>query len=260
MSEPAPRNEEAWRALLTGPDPMFARSRALFQHIPHEPRCKMCAAPFAGPGAPLMRLVGMGRWSKNPKYCARCKNMIEKRHGGAEIESTFLFADMRGSTAMGEQLSPTEFREMLDRFYGIATRELVDSDAIIDKFVGDEVVAIFIPALNGERHAAKAVEAARRLLAATVAASDGGKPFPIGIGVNTGVAFVGAVGDAANPDMTALGDAVNTAARLASAAGAREILVSSSTAAAAGLQTDALEHRALELKGKQLPTDVYVLA
>jgi adenylate cyclase len=83
---------------------------------------------------------------------------------------------------------------------------------------------------------------------------------PLGVGVHTGTAYVGAVGAAGNVvDITALGDAVNTAARLASAAATGEIIVSEESAGAADVAVDLLEHRSLDLKGKSGPVPVVVL-
>jgi adenylate cyclase len=83
--------------------------------------------------------------------------------------------------------------------------------------------------------------------------------IPIGIGVNTGIAYVGAVGTAEHVEFTALGDTVNATARLASAAGPGELLVSDSTVEAAGLDVSSAEHRDLELRGKSEPFGVVVL-
>jgi adenylate cyclase len=255
-TEPAAPSEadrsEIWRAVLMGTDPEFRKARAFYKHLPTDPRCKMCGVPFAGPLAPIMRMRGRGRWSKNPKYCGVCFGKLTVLRGGAEIPCTLLFADVRGSTELAEHISSTEFRALLSRFYDTAGRILVEEDAIVDKFVGDEVMAIFIPALAQERHAARAVAAAREILGAV-------QDLPIGIGIHTGNAFVGSVGEAPHTELTALGDVVNTAARLASAAAAGEILVSREAADAAGLESGPLEHRSLELKGKSVPTDVVVL-
>jgi adenylate cyclase len=245
-------NEQLWRGVLMGTDPQLRKMRAFYKHIPRAPRCKMCAAPFAGPVAPILRMRGRGRWTKNPNYCGRCFSFLSNARGGADIPCTLLFADVRGSTELAERISSSEFSRLLNRFYDAAARILIDHDAIVDKFVGDEVVAIFIPALAEERHAARAVAAAQAILAAV-------DDLPIGIGIQTGNAYVGAVGEAPRTELTALGDVVNTAARLASAAGAGEILVSREAADAAGLESAALEHRSLELKGKSVPTDVVVV-
>ena len=248
-----------WETVLDGTDPRFRRFRSFLRRIPHGPRCKMCYAPFEGPGAPFMRAMGRRRWAKNPNYCGSCVTWLGDRHGGAEIELSFLFADVRGSTGLGERLSPTEFSELLNRFYEVASRVVIEHEGLVDKFVGDEIVAFFPPGFVGPEHAAVAVDAARAMLEATGHGSDAGPWLPIGAGVHSGVAFVGAVGERGVTDFTALGDAVNTTARLASAAGAGEILVSRAAATAAALDTAGIEERHLELRGRTEPIDVVVL-
>jgi adenylate cyclase len=232
--------------------------RRIFKRIPHEPRCSLCAAPFAGIGAPVMRLIGKRPSDKSPNMCMTCFTFLARHHGGAEVECTLLFADIRGSTTLAEGMSSTAFRGLLDRFYDVAAKVVFDQDGGVDKFVGDELMALFFPLLAGERHVARAVEAARALLLATGHADRGGPWLPVGAGVHTGLAWVGAVGEGAHTALTAVGDVVNTAARLASAATAGEILVTAEAASAAGLGPD-LERRRLELKGKQLVTEVVAL-
>jgi adenylate cyclase len=156
-------------------------------------------------------------------------------------------------------MSPTAFRTLLDRFYDIAARVLVAHDGIVDKFVGDEVVGIFIPALAHREHPARAIEAARALLDATGHGGPRVPWLPVGVGVATGTAFVGSVGGSHTAAMTALGDIVNVTARLASAAGPGEILVNDRAAQRAVLDTGSLEVRELELKGKTQRTTVYVV-
>ena len=252
-------NEAMWRAILDGTDPVYARTRRRLKHLPGTPRCKMCAAPFGGPAGMLMRWRGRAPWPKNPDYCGACFQLLDRYHGGAEIESSFLFADIRGSTTLAEGITPTAFRTLLDRFYDVAAHVLVAHDGIVDKFVGDEVVGIFIPALAHEQHPARAVAAARALLDATGHGDHGGPWLPVGVGVATGTAFVGSVGETHAAAMTALGDIVNVTARLASAAGPGEILVNDRAAERAGLETGLLELRRLELKGKTKRTTVYVV-
>jgi adenylate cyclase len=262
MSEPGlptgGPNEAIWRAILLGTEPRYAKTRAWLKHVPSAPRCKMCAAPFGGVGRPLMRLVGRQRWSKNPTYCGNCFGVISTMHGGAEIEASFLFADVRGSTSLAERISPTDFRRLLDRFYDLAARIVVQHDGIVDKFVGDEIVALFIPALARAAHAASAIDAAREILEATGHRDEGAPWLPVGAGVHTGVAFVGSVGEPPVTELTALGDIVNTTARLASAAAAGEVLVTEAAATNAGLVTEGLERRRLALKGKTEATAVFV--
>jgi adenylate cyclase len=256
--EPGPDNDAFWRDFLTRGDSRERRVRQLFRRIPQGPRCKLCAAPFAGAGAPLMRLIGKRPSDKNPTMCNSCFAFMVRHHGGAEIECSFLFADVRGSTTIAEGMSATSYRGLLDRFYATASTVVFDHDGSVDKFVGDELVAMFYPLLTGERHAARAVAAARALMVATSNADAAGPWLPLGAGVHTGPAWVGTVGDAAHVELTALGDTVNTTARLASVARTGEILITTAAAEAAGLDP-ALERRSLDLKGKELPTDVVVV-
>ena len=234
------------------------RLRRFWRAIPSSPRCKLCHRPFGGAGGPIMRLVGLGPWSGNPKYCRGCFGNLYRKRGGAEIECSLLFADVRGSTALAESMRPFEYRRLLDRFYATAFGVLVAHDAFVDKFVGDEVIGIFVPALTETLHAREAVTAAVELLEAT-GHRDGQPWLPVGIGVNTGVAYVGAVGTGEHVEFTALGDEVNVTARLATVAGPGEVLVTDQAAAAAGL-SETLEHRTLRLRGKHEDTEVAVLS
>ena len=205
-----------------------------------------------------MRFLGHARWPKNPTYCTGCFSMLTRNHGGAEVECSLLFADVRGSTSLAESTSPREFNRLMGRFYDTATDVLVDHDGVIDKFVGDEIIGIFVPSMATSQHAARAVHAARTLLTRTGFGTEAGPWVPIGIGVSTGVAYVGSIGDGADTEMTAMGDVVNVAARLSSVAGPGEILVTSAASRAAGLPAD-LPRRALELKGKSQVTEVAVI-
>src|ERR671919_444066 len=167
-------SDPIWYRLLNDPDSGFAAGRGFFKMIPSSPRCKMCSAPFAGPGAPIMRMIDRGPWAKNPKICGLCFKQLEKARGGAEIELSMLFADVRGSTGLAEQMGPGAFQKLLARFYREATDALVAQDGLVDKFVGDEVVALFLPVLAGQGHAAHAIDAARDLLRATGHGSQAG--------------------------------------------------------------------------------------
>jgi adenylate cyclase len=253
-----PRSEEFWRDFLAGGHSRERIGRRVFRMLPSDPRCRLCAAPFAGAAAPLMQLLGKRPSDKNPNWCTSCFAFMSTHHGGASIEVTMLFADIRGSTTLAEGMSPAKFRRVLDRFYDTAAAQVFAHDGIVDKFVGDELVAMFFPLLSGPRHAARGVDAARALLEATGHADRAGPWVPVGAGVHTGTAWVGAVGSGTHTELTAVGDAVNTAARLASAARGGEILVSSVAARAAGLDLD-VPRRKLDLKGKQSPTEIVTL-
>jgi adenylate cyclase len=249
------KNEEWWRNFLEQGGDTMQRIRWVFRQIPAEPRCYMCASPFKGPGAPLMRLIGKRQSTANPNWCTSCFDYMTKHRGGAEVEGAFLFADIRGSTALAEHLTSSEYHALLERYFKTATSAVFKHDGFVDKFVGDELVALFYPLLTGERFAERAVDTAKELLRATGHGDPGGPWVPVGVGVHSGLAWFGSVGEGTHVEMTAVGDAVNIAARLAAAAGAGEILVSADAAAASDLDP-ALERRPLELKGKELPTDV----
>jgi adenylate cyclase len=252
------RAQSIARSVLMGEARALRFGRRLLSRVPSYPRCKLCASPFGGLGGPLMRLVGKGPWPKNPKYCSMCFKELAAHRDGAEIECSLLFADVRGSTPMAESMRPVEFRDRMTRFFEVASNVLFGFDAVVDQFVGDEVTALFIPALTGELHARRAIDAGRAVLAATGSGTDAAW-IPIGAGVNTGVAYVGAVGAGDNVEFSAMGDIVNVTARLASAAAEGELLVTLAAAQSAHLADDGVEHRRLELKGKSEPTDVLVL-
>jgi adenylate cyclase len=251
-------DEEFWRAFLTRGDAMEGRIRRVFKRIPDGPRCKLCAAPFRGIGAPFMRMIGKRPSDKNPTMCNSCFDFMSRHHGGAEIDCSLLFADVRGSTALAEHTSATQFRALLDRFYGIASSVVFEHDGSVDKFVGDELIAIFFPLLSGERHVARAIEAAQALLRATGHEDPTGPWLPLGAAVHAGPAWIGAVGDATHTELTALGDTVNTTSRLAAVATTGEVVVSADAARAAGLDPG-LPERLLDLKGKRDPTRVVSL-
>ena len=234
------------------------RLRRLWRTIPSPPRCKMCTRPFGAPGGPIMRLIGLGPWPGNPKYCRGCFKDLYRNRDGAEIECTLLFADIRGSTQLGETMSSAHFRALMDRFYETAAEVLVEHEAIVDKFVGDEVIGIFVPALTDGNHARQAIDAGLDILRATGNDTEAAWA-PIGIGINTGKAYVGAVGTAEHVEFTALGDAVNITARLASVAGRGEMLVTETAARAGGIGTESLERRRLDLRGRSETTDAVVV-
>jgi adenylate cyclase len=194
---------------------------ALMSRLPAEPRCRLCRAPYGGVGGRIMRRFGFGPSRKNPNLCATCFEMAPM--GGAEMEIGVLFADVRGFTSLAETMAPTDVAELLNRFYAAASGVLSRS-AVIDKLVGDEVMALYLPPLLSEGWEDEMLRDASELLAAVGFADD---PWlPLGIGLDVGRAFVGNVGEGEVKDFTALGDVVNTAARLQSAAESGQIVMS----------------------------------
>ena len=256
-------NDEMWRNMLEGTDPDLVRLQRMFRRIPKAPRCKLCAAPFGRPGSLFMGAFGWGRWPANPTLCRICARGLDKGKGGAEVQATFLFADIRGSTGLAEHLRPGEFQALLDRFYLISAEAIDAGGGLLDKYLGDGVVALFTPvfAREGRTPAAGAVAAGRQILERIRAgASDGRSALPVGVGVHSGLAYIGVMGtEGGHLDFTGVGDTVNTAARLGSVAEAGELLVSTAAAEAAGLATEGLERRRLELKGREELIDVVVI-
>lgn len=251
-------NEERWRSYLSGEDPAPRARRSLWIRLPSPPRCELCAAPFNGPFRPLLRLLGRKPFEKNPRYCAFCVSSLIRSKGGAEIEMSALFADVRGSTPLAERLGPSGTYNVIDRFYTAGVDVLVHGGAMVDRFMGDQIVGYFVP-LYAPDHARMAIETGVKLLRITGNGAGREPWIPIGVGVHTGRAFVGTVGRPGGLlELTALGENVNIAARLASVAGAGELLCSQASYAASGLELPA-ERRDMELKGVSEPVAVRVL-
>ncbi len=257
-----PHGGEDLRSVLTGEHPGLASNRKRLRRLPSAPRCKLCAAPFAGVGGAILRHFGFGRFPGNPAICSNCiSQFLKTGASGAEIPVTLLFADIRGSTGIGERLTPTAFHDFLTLFYRFASASILDHDGLVDKLVGDEIIGLFFGGVTGPKHAEAAVAAATDMVrrAGRQDATPNG-PIPIGAAVHTGIAYVGPTGPAgAVDDFTALGDAVNTTARLASAAAAGELLVSVDAAVAAGMDASDAERRTLDLRGREATIDVFVL-
>lgn len=275
MTTPDPTEREKlaaewWRSYMTAgqtPEgirvPWFEQRwlRPLARALPSEPRCRICYYPFAGPGGWLARaLLGIAPSPLNPHLCNICERSASYFQGGAEVEMSLLFVDVRGSTGIAERISPVAFSRLIDRFYRAATRVLYKHNGLVEKLIGDEVTGFFVPGIAGPDHARAAIRAGEAILHATGHGEADGAWVPVGVGVHTGQAFVGAVGGADGaPDITVLGDAVNVAARIASQARPGEMLFSEAARQAAGLPPDKFTRRQLTLKGRTEPVDVWSL-
>jgi len=243
------RDTEQWRALLTGEDPTLQKSRRYWQHVPAAPRCKVCGSPFHGVGGALARLLWHGPIQGNPMLCKACFGTLAKHPGGAELEISVVFADVRGSTGLGERSSAAEFRELLQAYYRSAAEAIDANGGVIDKFLGDGVMALFIPFITGDNHPIRAIKAARGILERVEQNGLAAKGLLVGAGVHTGEAFVGTVGGGEKLDFTALGDTVNIAARLGGLAAGGELLISRVAWDRAGLEPPA-EERTVDIAGR----------
>jgi adenylate cyclase len=223
--------------------------------LPSEPRCRLCRAPFAGGGGRVMRRLGYAPSRKNPTICNTC---FEKAPmGGVEATIGVLFADVRGFTAMSEQMEPAAVAELMNRFYAVATKVLTRS-AVIDKLVGDEVMALYLPQLLGEHWVDHLVRDATALLAA-VGYGTPDQWLNLGVGIDVGRAFVGNVGSGDVKDFTALGDVVNTASRLLSVAKGGQVVMSERLHEQLAHPPVGATSAVFELKGKQEPEPARVL-
>jgi adenylate cyclase len=223
--------------------------------IPAAPRCKLCMRPFGGIG----RLLPGGGFSpsrKNPNFCKSC--FEQAPIGCREIEIGVLFADVRGYTALSESRPTAEVAELMNRFYALATDVLMRHDAVIDKLIGDEVMALFIPSWTPSA-ASQMVLAAADLLGGVGFGSDEEPWLPLGIGMDYGFASVGNVGSGEVKDFTAIGDVVNTAARLQACAEPGQLVMSERLYSAAGERGAGATAVQLELKGKTEPMRAYSL-
>lgn len=264
-------NEEVWRTYLTTGVALKGMQLPWFEHpffkpifrlLPSAPRCQICYIPFKGIGGFISkRLLDVNPSAMNPHMCDVCERFAERFPGGVELEISILFADIRGSTPLAEKLETREFSKLIHRFYLAGTKPLYSNGALIEKFVGDGLTAFFAPAFAGPNHALTAIKAGREILWAT-GHGPGKTPWiPVGVGVNTGVGYIGSMKmEGGRTNITILGDVVNTTARICSEAGPGEVLVGDEAMKMSGLSKDKHELRKLSLKGKKEIVDAWVLS
>jgi adenylate cyclase len=206
--------EEHWRSVLTDGRGKLVRARQGFRYLPSSPRCKACNRPFGGVGGRVFR-----RSQHNPFLCTRCSDELPV--GGAQVDVAVLCVEIRGPTALGEEILDRDFGRLVAGFYGIAVRTLLRHGAVIDKLIPLEVMAFFVRGISGDRYRQRAIRAGRDLLCAVGYASQPGPWLSLGVAVNAGAAYVGNVDD----DFTALGDTIDLATRMQSCAAAGELLI-----------------------------------
>jgi len=236
--------------------------KRVLRAMPSTPRCGYCGAPFAGLGARIVRPLGYRPSRKNPNICAVCVELSPP--GGMTVEIGVLFADLRGFTSEAESRSPLEMSMRLRRFYSHAERVLLP-EAVIDKLIGDEVMALYVPPFmvpsavevddDLRQHVARVMlRHGRELLQSVGYGSARGPEFDLGIGLDYGEAFIGNIGDSAVHDFTAIGDVVNTASRLQSLAAGGEVVLSERLARLYPERVAVAE--TIDVKGKQQPQEV----
>lgn len=202
-----------------------------------------------------MGAAGFAPSRKNPRLCSRCFELAPM--GGQEMEVGILFADIRGFTTLAEHQRPDRVAGLLNRFYAVAV-DVLCRHAIVDKLVGDQVMALYLPGVFGGDPVDHMVGDAEALL--TEAGYGDGEPWvEVGVGLDFGTAFVGNVGAGEVKDFTAVGDVVNTAARLQSAAAGGEVVLSTRVGRRAGPAVADASSRELSLKGKSESEQAMVL-
>lgn len=184
--------------------------------------------------------------------------------GGSLQETTILFSDIRSFTSLSEQVGPVETVNMLNEYFGIMVEQIMSNDGILDKYIGDAIMAVFGAPFNTGHDADNGLTAALNMHMALghfnqMRRMEGKLPVEMGIGLNTGEVVCGNIGSSRRMDYTVIGDGVNLAARLESATktyGAK-ILISESTVE--GLQKGYVlrEVDLLRVKGRSKPVAVF---
>jgi adenylate cyclase len=184
----------------------------------------------------------------------------ELRLGGEQREVSVLFADIRGFTTISEQLSPEAIVKMLNTYLSVVADAVVQHDGIVNKFAGDNIMAVWNAPQSQPEHALLAVKAAweaQQKLAELQQRDTQPIPVQFGIGINTGIALAGNVGSAGRTEYTVIGDSVNTASRICSNTPGGEVRIGAETYNQTKdyIETEELEPQ--QVKGKAAPIMVY---
>jgi class 3 adenylate cyclase/PAS domain-containing protein len=183
--------------------------------------------------------------------------------GGDKRNATVFFADIRGYTSFSEHRDPENIVEILNEYFSEAVESVVQYKGYIDKFIGDCIMAVWgVPLMQQKEDAINAVSCAIALQ--NLVSSKKRKIFRkeaknlrIGIGINTGPLVAGNLGSMQRMDYSVIGDTVNLAARLESAAGANEIIISQSTRDSIGDRFELEKRESIRVKGKEKPIQIY---
>ncbi|HUR37829.1 MAG TPA: adenylate/guanylate cyclase domain-containing protein [Terriglobales bacterium] len=180
------------------------------------------------------------------------------RLGGVNQKATIMFADIRGFTSLSEKMPPEQVVEVLNEYFTRVTDVIFDHGGMLDKYIGDAVMAVFGAPISKGNDGLNAVKAAieiQRLVTEMNrdAASRKWPELQVGIGINTGIVTAGNIGSPKRLDYTVIGDTVNTASRLVSNAAGEQIIISVATAAEIGSGFNMTSLPPLKLKGKAEP-------
>jgi adenylate cyclase len=251
--------DELWYWYLTGEhnhglpksyERMRTINRTLYSVLPGDPRCFECNLPLSGTGANLIGPLGLRASQFSPQLCAWCESSIRKLEGGAEVELTMMFADVRGSTSLAESRGISDFTNLIQRFYKTTTEIILENFGMVNRLMGDQVIGLFVPRFSGARHAQAAIDAALELLRATGHQDAKGPWAPVGVGIHSGPAYVGTVGSGESVnEIAVLGNDANLTARLSSTAAQGEVLISQEALQRSDISEEGMEKQILDLKG-----------
>ncbi|WP_281883405.1 adenylate/guanylate cyclase domain-containing protein [Paenibacillus sp. YYML68] len=211
------------------------------------------------------RLMGIRPSRMHPNLCTLCESMFTrvKKNKQIDIQATVMFADLRGYTALSEQVGPDGIARLLNAFYDECAPAIWRRDGIINKMIGDAVLSIFNFPIEQHDHVHQAmmagIEIQRKCAAVQSelrAAAGLDVPVQIGIGIHTGTAAIGEFGTAYK-DFTIIGSVVNKAARLQGAAANGEILITEEAYSHIEHMYPHLEPRTYHLKGMEQPVIAY---
>ena len=186
----------------------------------------------------------------------------EKPHVSGERRNvTILYTDVRGFTAMSEKLPAEEVVNLLNEHFNVLTRVAFKYKGTVDKFIGDAVMVIFGAPIKQKDHALRAVQCGIEMQQAVVELNrklaKKGRHIHIGVSINSGEAIIGNVGSDQFMDYTAIGDTVNTASRMQSAAGAGEVVISPTTLQQVKGNVRVIKKETIKVKGKEKPITVF---
>lgn len=211
--------------------------------------------PIRGPLSIPLRLIGIKRSQMNPNLCTICETNFTKvkKKKQVIIPATILFADLRGYTTLSEKSERSEVLDLLQNFYDECASAIWERDGIVNKFIGDAVLAIFNFPIMQEDHVRQAVLAGMEIQKKCKEASTG-----IGVGIHTGNASIGEVGTAYK-DFTIIGPVVNLASRIQSVAGLGEVVVTEAVYQQVQDLFPQATKRSYQLKGIEEPVNGYLL-
>jgi class 3 adenylate cyclase len=263
-------DEKAYYAAANPAGWLHRESRVMTLHLTR--LCKGCwqqmrvPVPLRGPLSIPFRAFGIRPSRMNPNTCTICELMFSRimRARKVTIDATILFADLRGYTGLSQSASSNAISGVLDTFYDECATAIWEYDGLLNKTIGDAVMAVFNFPIEQQDHASQAVRAARQIQQRCndkrqslidefgLSAAD----FGVGIGIHCGELSFGEFGRS-HRDLTAIGNVVNTASRAQSAAQAGQILVTAAMFERAQADLAGSASRQYQLKGFETPIELY---